>query len=382
MLRISGAVMVAAFAACLTSTAASAQMGAIGTGGIKGFVHDSIGLGIVGVEITMPGALLRAETDDRGRFELAKIPAGPLSIRLRRLGFRPDTLDLMIMAGETMPLEIRIDRVAIALAPVVVMGRAALTGWRAGFYERRDHGNGHFFTRDEIEKRNPSFLTDMFRTVPGAKVVNLRSGFQRVIRFRGNRMDCAPLTWLDGSPLGAGEFDLDALSPRSIEAMEIYSGPATVPAQFMSSRGIASACGSIIIWSREGELRPKKRKSTISAATEIAQLVDSRKVFVSSEVDVPAHQDSLRAIRPMYPDALFDAGIGGSVMAEFVVDGLGQVNLDTYSVVFATNPAFSDAVQRALKDAVYVPAIRKGYPVMQVVQHEFKFLPDSTHRRR
>ena len=110
--------------------------------------------------------------------------------------------------------------------------------------------------------------------------------------------------------------------------------------------------------------------------------MDQKKVFTSNEVDVPAHQDSLRLFRPAYPDGLYDAGIGGSVFAEFVVDAVGQVNLDTFSVVFTTNPAFTESVQRALKDAVYIPAIKKGYPVMQVVQHEFKFVPDSTRVSR
>jgi outer membrane biosynthesis protein TonB len=86
-------------------------------------------------------------------------------------------------------------------------------------------------------------------------------------------------------------------------------------------------------------------------------------------------------VRPIYPDALYDAGIGGLVLAEFVVDSDGSVDMDSFSVILATHPAFADAVQRALAEAVYMPAIKKGYPVQQVVQHEFRFVPDSTARR-
>ena len=371
---------VAVLALCLTSHVGIAQQGAIGTGGIKGTVHDSTGMGVVGVEITLAGSTFRAETDDRGIFILGKVPAGPLSIQFRRLGFRPDTIDLMVMAGQTIPLEVRLNRAAIQLAPIVVHGREALTGWRAGFYERMSHGGGHFLTRQDIESRNPSMLTDMFRSIPGARVMSVGIGFQRVVRFRGEK--CAPITWLDGAPLAAGEFDLDALSPRSIEAMEIYAGPASVPLQFQTDRNLASSCGAILIWSREGELRAKKPKIALSPAAQIAKMVDTKSVFTAQEVDAPAHQDSTRLLHPGYPAALFDSGVPGSVLAEFVVDASGAVNLDTFSVVYSTNPLFTDAVQRALRDAVYVPALRKGYPVMQVVQHEFQFVPDPSVAKR
>jgi len=64
------------------------------------------------------------------------------------------------------------------------------------------------------------------------------------------------------------------------------------------------------------------------------------------------------------------------------VTATGEVDSDRLSVVFATHPGFVDAVRRALEDAVYVPAIRGGYPVHQVVQHEFQFVPDAKSRRR
>jgi hypothetical protein len=366
----------------LTSRAIGAQVGAVGTGGIKGLIHDSLGIGIAGVEITLDAGTRAFETDEQGKFELQKVPAGPLSLRIRRLGFRPDTIDLMVLAGQVIPLEVRINRLALVLAPVVVRGRESLTGWRAGFYDRKEHGGGHFYTSTDIDNRNPANMSDFFRTVPGARVESTNSGFTKVIRFRGAQRNCWPLVWLDGSPLGAGEFDLDNLNPRSIEALEVYAGPATVPAQFQSVRGTAYNCGTILVWSKEGELRPRQRKANVSAASQLAKLVDQKKVFTAGEVDVPAHQDSLRLFRPAYPDGLYDAGVGGAVLAEFIVDAVGQVNLDTFSVVYATNPAFTESVQRALKDAVYVPAIRKGYPVMQVVQHEFKFVPDSTRVSR
>jgi hypothetical protein len=362
---------------------AGAQEGSLGTGGIRGVVRDSMGQAIIGAQVTMPGTSLVAESDDSGRFELAKVRPGMLSLRFRRLGYEPDTIDLLVLAGKTIPLEVTLSRLAVALTPVVVTGRAELTGWRAGFYQRKDVGAGRYFTREDIEKRNPGLMSDMFRMIPGVTVVPSQGIIRNHLRFRGARGGCAPLTFLDGAPLSAGEFDIDALSPRSIEAFEVYTGT-IVPPRFAVAPGIGPrTCGAIVIWSREGERRPKRPSPNAkSTASELVKLVDDRQIFTAAQVDVTARQDSAHPVKPMYPDALFDAQVSGSVMVEFIVTTSGEVDLDRISVVFATHPGFIDPVRRALEDAVYVPALRGGYPVHQVVQHEFQFVPDASARRR
>ena len=362
---------------------AIAQDGVLGTGGVRGFVRDSGGKGIIGAQITFAGTTLIAESDDSGRFELAKVRPGMLSIRFRRLGYAPDTVELLVLAGKTVPLEVTLSRLAVSLTPVVVTGRADLTGWRAGFYQRRDVGAGHFFTAEDIEKRNPSNMSDMFRMIPGVTIQPNPFGMIRYqLRFRGARGGCAPLTWLDGSPLASGEFDIDNLSPRSIEAFEVYTG-SIVPPRFSVAPGIGPrTCGAIVIWSKEGQRRPKRvDPSKVSTASQIAKLVDDRQIFTAAQVDITARQDSTRPIKPMYPDALYDAQVGGSVMVEFIVTATGEIDPDRISVVFATHPGFVDSVRHALESASYVPAFRGGYPVHQVVQREFQFVPDGKRRK-
>jgi len=352
----------------------------MGTGGIKGTVRDSTGQALIGVRITLPGSSLRVETDDSGQFHLAKVRPGMLAMRFRRLGFQPDTLDLMVLAGKTVPLEVTLARIALQLSPVVVSGRAELTGWRREFYQRRDAGGGRFFTREDIEKRNPSYLTDMLRTIPGVSIRPSQGIIRNQVRFRNAR--CAPLTWLDGAPLSSGEFDLDGLTPGSIEAVEIYPG-SIVPARFTGAPGIGPrTCGAIVIWSREGQRSAPRRATTnVSPAAELATLVESRQIYTAAQVDVTARQDSTRPVRPIYPDPLLEALVSGSVMVEFIVAPTGEVDVERLSVVFATHPAFVETVRQALETAVYMPALRGGYPVHQVVQHEFRFVPDTGRRR-
>jgi hypothetical protein len=63
------------------------------------------------------------------------------------------------------------------------------------------------------------------------------------------------------------------------------------------------------------------------------------------------------------------------------VTATGDIDTDRISVVYATHPGFVESVRRALEEATYRPAFRGGYPVHQVVQHEFQFVPDGKRRR-
>jgi TonB family protein len=373
-------VICTALGVCLTTPALRAQQGGVGTGGIAGSVKDSIGTAIVGAEISLAGSTLRVETDERGEFRLGNVPAGLMLVRVRRIGFHPDTSELMVIAGRSIPLDIVLGRLAVELRPVVINGRQGLTGWAAGFYGRKDRGMGHFITGDDIERRNPMNMTDLFRMVPGTRIES--RGFARnAVRFRGAR--CPPLVWLDGTPLTAGEFDLDALPPQSLAGVEIYSGPASVPAEFLGTQSISSSCGTVILWSKEGELRAKRRKKGApSAASEIAELVAANRVFTAQQVDSPASLDPSQRIIPLYPDQLFEQSIPGTVLAEFVVTHSGEVNLDTYNAVMSTHPSFAESVRRALRSARFTPATKAGQIVQQVVQQPFHFVPDSTKRRR
>ena len=368
-----------AVAAVLMHRDALAQQSTIGTGGVKGTVQDSLGSAVEGAQISVAGASLRGETGAGGEFILANATAGTLTVHIRRIGFAPDSVVVNVLAGANITTSITLRRLALELSPVVILGRREITGRMAGFYQRMTRGGGHFITREQVEHRNPVNMTDLFRMVPGVRVES--RGFGNSVRFRGGR--CAPLTWLDGSPLYAGEFDLDAVDPRSFEGIEIYSGAATVPAEFQGNRSMSSSCGTIVLWSRQGELRTKKRKKgELSPAAEIAMMVEQLSVFTAQQVDRPARVDSSRIVRPVYPDSMFMAMAPGRVLAEFVVNAKGDVNLDTFNVVMTTHPAFVDAVRLALKDQQFFPAIRKGQPVQQVVQLPFTFVPDSGAVRR
>lgn len=340
-------------------------------------VRDSSGTGIAGAQVAVAGTALAAETDDAGRFRLVGVPAGAVTLRVRRLGFAPVTSDVAVAAAGEARVAIEIVELARSLKQVVVLSTTPreYTGYLAGFNERRDQGFGRFITQAQLQKRASMRLSDMLRSVAGVSVLPRGIG-DPAVRVRGSR--CAPLVWLDGMAAAAGEFDLDALSAESLAGLEIYSGPATTPPQFRLPFG-PTACGTIVVWSRHGEAAPQKAIS----ASQLADMVSKLQAFTSEQVDTPVRADSTAPVVPVYPEPMFRQGTPGHVIAEFVVDTTGSAEMETFGIVASTDPAFSESVRRALPAGRYHPAVSGGHLVPQVVRQPFAFVaPIAGDRRR
>lgn len=349
------------------------------SGIVKGTVVTEGRLPLVGAQIRFGNAVDVAESDDAGQYTAARVNVGALWLRVRRIGYRPESLLVTVVAGQTIEPIVVMKQIAQNIAAVQVVGRRDLTGPMAGFYNRLQAGGGRFFTQADIAKRQPARMTDLLRSVPGIRIET--RGFDNRVRIRGSR--CAPLVWLDGQGLFAGEFDLDSVDPNSFEGIEVYSGPASVPIEFQGNQRVSSSCGTVILWSRRGELRAKKlKKGEPTPAAVIAQLLEQAQVFTVADVDSAARVDSTKMVRPFYPDSLFDAKVSGELIAEFVVGLNGEAVMETFNSMTTTHRALVEPVRRAVREQRFVPAVRKGRVVQQVMQLPFTFVPDSTARRR
>ena len=112
-----------------------------------------------------------------------------------------------------------------------------------GFYQRRDWGWGKQWGREEILEKNPIYLADLIREVPGLTMEV--SGFTRRVYSRRRSsfqtIACQLAVYIDG--IVTAEFDIDDLDPFSIQAMEVYHGQ-EVPLEYHHN------CGVILIWTR------------------------------------------------------------------------------------------------------------------------------------
>ncbi len=353
-------------------------------GPVRVTVQASASLPLVGAQLRVKSpdgpADFLTESDETGRATIPRVTIGTSWLRIRRIGYRPDSIQLNLASGKSFDTTLTLQRVAVELAPLTVMGRRNAQGPMAGFYARQATSSGHFYTHADIERKNPRKFSDLMRGVPGVRIES--RDLKDNVRVRGSR--CAPLIWLDGQPLFSGDVDLDTFDPQSFAGIEVYN-TASVPVEFTGSLHASSNCGTIVLWSRSGEpsgRNKKPAKGEPTPAARIAAMLDDRKVFAASDVDVAARVDSFDIVHPEYPDSLYEAQIPGRLVAEFVVGDNGVVQIDTFNPVTFTSRLLIEPVQRALRTQHFIPAVRQGRSVKQVMQLPFNFIPDSTARRK
>jgi hypothetical protein len=181
-----------------------------------------------------------------GSFTIEGLPPGEYALEAEHLAYRAWTDSLEVEFDTDVTLEVRMATSAIPLEPLVVDVRSLMLE-RRGFYMRMDRGVGAFFTRDRIGAMLPRIPTDLLWGVAGITMQPRRDGFglQPV-----GRRGCGFRYFLDGTRVGAG-FEIDDVPVESIEAIEVYAGISTVPADFSAlmheQRG---NCGVIVIWTR------------------------------------------------------------------------------------------------------------------------------------
>jgi TonB family protein len=351
-------------------------------------VVDSTGLPVAGAELTVPGSSLRAVTDLAGTFRITTRTVGMISARVGRLGYRSTSVLLPAAMGE--PAALTLTLVPDVPLGVVVSRASARSGVREGMAitdgripglaYRRAIAGGHVFTRADLERRNPSLLSDVLRSIPGMNVRTVPDLPTANGRSR-NRIPapprCTASIWIDGVRSPAAEVDIDNIPPHTLEAVEVYSGNASVPSEFRDTES-RSACGAVLLWSRRdgGEPLRSLRPQVVDAAPgRLEELVAGRGAYTATVVDSLARLEE-GSMRPVYPQEARELAGGGTVVAEFVVDSTGRVLPELIRVVGATNGLFADAARSAIPGARFRPATLGGVRVPQVVQHVFRFEND------
>jgi protein TonB len=76
---------------------------------------------------------------------------------------------------------------------------------------------------------------------------------------------------------------------------------------------------------------------------------------------------------PRYPDMLQTAGIAGEVIAQFVIDTTGKVDMGTFKVIKSDNDLFTEAVKAILPRCRFLPAEVGGRHVKELVETPYVF---------
>lgn len=80
--------------------------------------------------------------------------------------------------------------------------------------------------------------------------------------------------------------------------------------------------------------------------------------------------------RPRYPEVLRAAALEGTVLAEFVIDTTGAIEVQTVQIIASDHPRFERAVREVLPRLRFLPAEAGGRKVRQLVRQPFEFRLD------
>ncbi len=229
---------------------------------LRGYVVDTTGADLAGVEIVLTGTGRSATTDSRGRYTVTGIPPGRFEVVFRRLGYAPLAMFRSFM-GDTGTVVVDVELVAEAVVLPEVETRARgpaevpvkLREWA----RRREYNVGGKFWDDSLLRtKEYQRLPEVLQGVPAMRIIRANGGrYAASARGSGGTRPADPRippacylqVYLDGARL-SGSYtppNLDDIPVNSIIAMELYRSQVELPIEFSSP---GSGCGVLAIWTR------------------------------------------------------------------------------------------------------------------------------------
>jgi hypothetical protein len=207
---------------------------------------------IAGARVTLVGLSRWVLTDSLGRFRFDSLKAGTYLLQARGQDDETPMTSVDLADQERVDVEVQLgnpdpnrlpDLVTSVSAPVPPPETTAPDEFTA----RRKLGIGQFLTRNDIARRHPPSVMDLFRGFRGMEV-RCRGGFC-VPHVNRTPQRCLPEVILDRGPADAGA--LRALDRGDVEAIEVYLGVAEAPLEYAGD----ARCGLILVWTRRGVLK-------------------------------------------------------------------------------------------------------------------------------
>lgn len=258
--RILGLAVIGVAALSATSREARAQVGSV-----QGRVADSSGAVIIGAMFTIDGSGIRTTSTARGRYTLGGIPVGRRVIRVRALGFMPESLVVNITAGTMLERDVTLLRSAYQLAPV-----QTLVGSRAKHTAAEELAVPvDVYTVEELKRTGSTETTQIlanlspsvnFPTQPVTDATEVVRPFtlrglspdHSLVMINGMRRHQTALlnVFSNGSAPGSSGVDLNAFPSSAIERIEVLRDGAS------TQYGSDAIAGVVNLVLKEGQFSP------------------------------------------------------------------------------------------------------------------------------
>jgi hypothetical protein len=220
---------------------------------LMGVYDDRTGEPVEGVDVTDVMNGLSTKTTSTGTVALAFLPDGGALVRIRKIGYEPQTMMVTIAPTDTVPITVILKKVT-ELAAIAVVDSAPryVSAGLKGFEDRRLHAATGYYVPEAVVRKdeNRSIGPFLLAHIPNIHVREARGGQTFLDRSPRCGAGGAPAVYLDNVLLNNGRtpVNLAEIQLTDIAGVEYYANTATAPPEFNRT---ASSCGALVFWSRE-----------------------------------------------------------------------------------------------------------------------------------
>lgn len=130
-------------------------------GKVVGRVTDQSGAPLFGTQVLLVGTTLGDVTDADGNYEIANVEPGNYQLRASFIGYRTQTVDITVRAGETSTHDFTM------VMDILNMEEIVTTATRVGREQKEATTSMSIVTAKRIETFQPQSVAEILRTVPG-----------------------------------------------------------------------------------------------------------------------------------------------------------------------------------------------------------------------
>ena len=213
---------------------------------LSGVVVDSAGTAVPGAQVELlefGQVVLQMRSDSSGQFYARGRRVRSFDLSVRRLGFEPRNVPVQVADTlERADVRIVLAHSVTELSATEIVAEREADVRLHSFYDRLANNKyGSYIEPETIERRQPIFVSELLRAVPGVKVQPAERVGNRVT-IRG----CAPVVWVDGARMQQAQLD-EVVEPQDVAAIEIYRSFSGLPSQYFDR---SANCGTIIVWTK------------------------------------------------------------------------------------------------------------------------------------
>lgn len=222
------------------------------TGIVMGRVMTLDGKAVSGARVEIPASGVSGVTRENGAFRLSGVLMGTQLLVVRSLSFASTSEPINVTSRAPLDLIVTVGPKANFLDPVLVTARRDFALEKSGFNARKRGAAGHFFSREDIDRRKPNYISDMLKSLPGFHVTHqlggtVISGRSRVTSIMSGNRACSRV-FVDGAEwnnLQPGDLDM-FVNPDDVIGLEVYQ-PGDEPAEF---RRFDRGCVTLVVWTQ------------------------------------------------------------------------------------------------------------------------------------